>query len=89
MPGGVRVAPVPTVRRAPAPRTPPVPDTTTAIHYPVAADFRDRMQVMERTIRDRLLANPSSKIWQAQLMIIECLKGRCKVTDLFSWTSVR
>jgi hypothetical protein len=47
------------------------------------------MQAMERAIRDRLLANPSSKVWSSQLMVIECLKGKCKVTDLFSWTNVR
>ena len=79
------------VYRPPVPGRSRVPHdpVESSIHYPIASDFKERMQLMERTIKDRLLANPSSKMWTAQLMIIECLKGKCKVTDLFSWTTVR
>jgi ParB/RepB/Spo0J family partition protein len=56
--------------------------------YPVAVDFKERLQAIEKQLRDRIAANKENKVLTGQLLIIQCLKGQIKVADIWAWGKV-
>jgi len=62
---------------------PPAPSS-----YPVAVDFKERLQAIEKQIRDRIAVNKENKVLTGQLMVVQCLKGQMKVADIWAWGKV-
>jgi hypothetical protein len=62
---------------------PPAPSS-----YPVAVDFKERLQAIEKPIRDRIAVNKENKVLTGQLMVVQCLKGQMKVADIWAWGKV-
>jgi len=51
--------------------------------YRLVADYKERCQQLENAIKLRLENNKNNKILQAQLRIIDVLRGKMQVKDLF------
>lgn len=56
--------------------------------YAIAKDAAARAQSMEKAIRKKLKFSPTHKVLNAQLMVLECIKGKMQPADLFGWENV-
>ena len=66
----------------PVPSTPPVGKVSADL----PENFAERLNLLERMIRERLELRPENKILNGQMLVIHVLKGKLKPTDLFPVT---
>ena len=69
----------------PTPKAVPPPAQT---KYKLADDAAARAEALEKIFRKKLRHAPSHKVLTGQLMVIEILKGKMNVTDLYDWDKV-
>jgi ParB/RepB/Spo0J family partition protein len=65
------------------------PKRISGTEYKVADDMLERCEQMEHIIRKKLRYSKTHKVLNGQLLIIEVLKGKMAVTDLFGWDDVK
>jgi len=56
--------------------------------YKIAADASERCRKLEDLVRGKLKKYPRNKALNAQLLVLQCIKGQCKPTDVFDWDNV-
>ena len=74
--------------KKPGPTPREVPPTVQT-KYKLADDAPVRAEALEKIIRKKLRHAPSHKVLTGQLMVLEVLKGKMNVTDLYDWDSVK
>ena len=57
-------------------------------NYKIAADTAERCEAIEKHLRKKLRHNQQHRVHNAQLIIIQCIKGEMTVEQLFGWEGV-
>jgi ParB/RepB/Spo0J family partition protein len=75
-------------KTGPKPKQTAVPKKSTN-RYKLAEDAAERCEKMETLIRKKLRHSPTHRVLSGQLLIIEVLKGKMNVTDVYGWDDVK
>jgi len=57
--------------------------------YQLAPDAAARCEMMERVIRKKLSYSPTHRVLNGQLMVLEVIKGKIGVADVYGWDDVK
>jgi ParB/RepB/Spo0J family partition protein len=62
-------------------------EEVSATDYKIAPDAAERCKTLEEALKRRL-EESNTKVFRAQLLIIECIKGKMKTSDVFDWDNI-
>jgi ParB/RepB/Spo0J family partition protein len=60
----------------------------TSSRYVLADDAEERCKAIDKALQKKLRFAPSHKVHTGQMMVVQCLRGKCNVSDIFGWKDV-